>query len=359
MIRLMQAMAGAEYGGAEVFFVRLAKALQARTGPMPIAQHIVTRPHPTRVPELRSAGIPVTELPFKGWFDFNTRRGLRQAIQRFRPHVALTWMSRASNMFPRASPSVPFLHIARLGGYYDLKYYQQCEALIANTRDIADWILRQGWQPSRVHYLPNFVTVEHAPPAQRASLNTPAKAPLIVAMGRLHANKAFDILIRAVAEMPGAYCWILGEGPERANLEALIGECGVADRVRLPGWRVDAAAYYRAADVFVCASRHEPLGNVVLEAWAHEKPVLAAASVGPSALITHEQTGLLVPVDDAPAMAAGLTRLIDQPTFAKRIATAGRRVYKSTYTPEIVVEQYADLLQSLLAGRGVTFDEAS
>ena len=267
-----------------------------------------------------------------------------------------SWMSRATHMCPRASPSVPFLHIARLGGYYDLKYYQQCEALIANTRDIADWILRQGWEPSRVHYLPNFVTVEAGPPASRVTMNTPAKAPLVVAMGRLHPNKAFDVLIRAVAAMPGVYCWILGEGPERPRLEALAAECGATERIRMPGWRNDAAAYGRAADVLVCPSRHEPLGNVVLEAWAYQKPVLAAASVGPGALIAHERNGLLVPVDDPAAMAAGLTRLIEQQSFARRLAEAGHRLYQSTYTLEVVVAQYAGLLQTLLAARGVAID---
>lgn len=359
MIRLMQAIAGAEHGGAEVFFVRLAKALHAHGVAAPIAQHIATRPHPTRVPELRAAGLPVTELPFKGWLDFNTRRGLRQTIGRFKPHVVLTWMSRATHMCPRPAPSVPFLHVARLGGYYDLKYYQHCEALIANTRDIADWILRQGWQPSRVHYLPNFVTVENVPPAPRASLDTPERVPLLVAMGRLHVNKAFDTLIRAVADMPGVYCWILGEGPERHRLEALAAECGVAGRIRMPGWRSDAAAYHKAADVFVCPSRHEPLGNVVLEAWAHQKPVLAAASVGPSALIAHERTGLLTPVDDASAMAAGLTRLIEQPTFARRLAAAGHQAWRKEFTAEVVVGRYIDLLQTLLAARGVTLEGAA
>ncbi|MEZ5666416.1 MAG: glycosyltransferase [Alphaproteobacteria bacterium] len=353
MIRLFQAIAGAEHGGAEAFFVRLAKALQDAPGPVSVTQHIASRPHAARVAALRAAGIPVTELPFSGWLDFTTRRGLRAEISRFMPHIVLTWMSRASHMCPRASPSSPFLHIARLGGYYDLKYYQHCEALIANTRDIADWILRQGWQPARVHYLPNFVTVEPGAPVARASLDTPAKAPLVLAMGRLHANKAFDILIRAVATMPGVYCWILGEGPERARLEALAAECGAADRVRLPGWRDDVAGYYRAADVFVCPSRHEPLGNVVLEAWAHEKPVLAAASVGPSALLEDEETGLLVPVDDAEAMAVGLTRLIEQPALARRLAAGGHRVYRAAYTPDVVVAQYVELFRRLLDARGI------
>jgi glycosyltransferase involved in cell wall biosynthesis len=153
--------------------------------------------------------------------------------------------------------------------------------------------------------------------------------------------------------MPGVHCWILGEGPERQRLEALAAECRATDRIRLPGWRNDAAAYYRAADVFVCPSRHEPLGNVVLEAWAYQKPVLAAASVGPAALITHEQNGLLVPVDDPAAMAAGLTRLIDERGFARRLAVAGHRLYQSTYTLEVVVAQYAGLLETLLAARGV------
>lgn len=359
MIRLMQAIAGAEHGGAEAFFLRLALALQARTDRLGITQHIVTRPYPARTTALRDAGIPLTELRFGGRFDFSTRRGFKAAIARYRPQVVLTWMSRASRMCPRTSPSAPFVHVARLGGYYDQKYFQDCDALIANTRDIADWLMRQGISPNRVHYLPNFVAAEPGVAIDRAALDTPADVPLVLAMGRLHTNKAFDVLIRALAAVPRAHCWILGEGPEREALEAQARDCGVADRVRLPGWNDDVGPYYRAADIYACPSRHEPLGNVVLEAWAYAKPVLAAASVGPSGLIDHEQTGLLVPVDDVAAFAAGLTSLIETPELARGIAENGHSAYEAAFTPDTVVGQYADMLHGLLAARGIGFEGAA
>ena len=89
-------------------------------------------------------------------------------------------------------------------------------------------------------------------------------------------------------------------------LEKAAGALGVADRVRFLGWRADPSALYRAADVCVFPSRYEPLGNVVIQAWAHGLPVVAAASQGPAALIEDGADGLLVPIDDADALAAAV-----------------------------------------------------
>jgi glycosyltransferase involved in cell wall biosynthesis len=159
----------------------------------------------------------------------------------------------------------------------------------------------------------------------RASLETPDGVPLLLAMGRLHDAKAHDISLAALAELPDAFLWIAGAGPAEAKLKAMAEALGVERRVRFLGWRTDASALYRAADVCVFPSRHEPLGNVVIQAWAHGLPVVAAASQGPRALIEEGKDGLLVPIDDAPALAAGVRTLLADAGLRKRLADRGRK----------------------------------
>ncbi len=335
-MRLLQAMAGARHGGAEAFFVRLAIALH-RAGQ---EQRVLIRADTERAAALRRGGIEPLQLPFGGWLDIATRLGLRRAVAQYRPQVVLTWMNRATRLCPRGD----FVHVARLGGYYDLKYYRRCDHLIANTRDIAAYIVRQGWPEDRVRYLPNFVAMAPAAPVARASLATPEEAPLALALGRLHPNKGFDTLLAALTRLPEVHLWLAGEGDQRDMLERQAQSLGVAARVRFLGWRQDTAALLAAADLLVCPSRHEPLGNVVIEAWAAGRPVVATASEGPRALIRQDETGLLVPVDDADALAAALGRLAGDPALRARLAQAGRAACEAEYSEPRVVGLYRDFL---------------
>ena len=117
--------------------------------------------------------------------------------------------------------------------------------------------------------------------------------------------------------MPGAYLWLAGEGPEREALEKLAAKLGLADRVRLLGWQDDPSPFFAAADVYVVPSRHEPLGSVLLEGWMYRVPMVAAASQGPRWLLRDGENGLLVPIDEASAMAEAIQRLIDQPSLSR------------------------------------------
>src|SRR5690606_26510565 len=138
---------------------------------------------------LRAGGVEPLELPFGGPLDLFSRRAVRREIARVGPDIVLTWMNRATAFCPHPRGR-RFLHLARLGGYYDLRYYRRCDHLIANTADIAAYIRRSGWPAERVHVLPNFVASDTAPPLPRDTIATPADAPLLLALGRLHVNKA-------------------------------------------------------------------------------------------------------------------------------------------------------------------------
>jgi len=336
MTRLLQAMAGQAHGGAEGFFERLAPAL-AQQGE---TQRLVIRRDAARAARLRASGLDVIEAPFGGLFDLRTRRRLQRAIAEFAPDVVLSWMNRAS----ACCPAGDFVHVGRLGGYYDVKYYRGCDHLVANTRDIVAYIVKQGWPADRVHYLPNFAAHETVEAVPRASLATPADAPLALALGRLHRSKGFDVLIEAVARVERLHLWLAGEGGERGALERRVQALGLGGRVRFLGWREDAAALMAAADVLVSSSRHEPLGNVVIEAWAAGVPVVATASEGPRVLIRDGETGLIVPIEDADALARALARLIADPALGSALAAGGRAAWQAEFGAARVTALYRDLL---------------
>lgn len=338
--RVLHTMAGAPRGGAELYFTRLCPALQ-RTG---LSQLVATRPEPERVKRLEEGGVAVVRAPFGGIFDFSTKRILAHAIDSFRPNIVLSYMTRATRSVPRGS----FVHIARLGGYYDLRPYRRCDHLIGNTPDLVEYFLRHGWPRERTHYIPNFVDARVCPPADRARLATPDDAPLVFALGRLHPNKAFDTLLEAMARLPDAFLWLAGEGPERAGLEAAARRLGIAERVRFLGWQDDPAPYFSSADVIAVPSRHEPLGNVVLEAWAYGVPVVATASQGPRFLIDDGRDGLIVPVEDVGAMAGTLGRTLADKPLRARLAAEGRAKLAAHFSEAAVVAQYLSLFERVL-----------
>lgn len=332
-MKLYQAMAGARIGGAEAFFERLAPALQQTA----LTQQVAIRRHPRRGRLLREAGIDTSEFRFGGALDVLTPMRLSRAVRRFAPDLLLTWMNRATALAPRG----PWVHAARLGGYYNLKYYRHCDHLIGNTEHIVAYLRDQGVPSAQTHYLPNFVSDRRAPPESRAAHDTPEGVPLALGLGRLHRNKGFDVLLEAVARCPGQWLWLAGSGPEEAALRAQARHLGIADRVRFLGWRDDPAPLYAACDHFVCSSRIEPLGNIVIEAWAQQRPVLAARASGPEALIQDGADGLLVPLEDADALAGALTAIRD-PNLAGALATAGHEAYRARFTRDIVVQRYLD-----------------
>ena len=108
-------------------------------------------------------------------------------------------------------------------------------------------------------------------------------------------------------------------------------------------------ALLACCDVFVCPSRHEPLGNVLLEAWAHKRPVVAADSVGPNNLIEHLETGVLVPVDNAAMLAEALRMVVDDNDLCEHITRCGYEMYLEHFTQTVVVAKYLEFFDGILS----------
>ena len=340
-MKLLQVMAVARYGGAEEFFVRLALAFERAN----VDQRVAVRGHPFRNKQLSSGGVRTDTFAFRRWLDVRTNFGLRNIIRDWRPDIVLTWMSRASRACPKPKLGRDFVHVGRLGGYYKLKYFRGCDHLIGNTPGMVDYVCGLGWPAECAHYLPNFVSERRAPPLDRKSLNTPGDAPLLLGLGRLHENKAFDVLLDSMALLPDHWLWLAGTGPQEAALRSQAVRLGIEKRVRFLGWRDDVAPLFSAANILVCPSRSEPLGNVVLEAWAQHVPVIAAASEGLQQLIDHEVNGLLVPTGDAPALAKSIMGITG--SRAEALAASGWASYRESYNEGTVVSRYLDFFNTV------------
>jgi glycosyltransferase involved in cell wall biosynthesis len=326
-------MAGAVSGGAELFYERLCVASAVR-GETILP---VIRRNPARAERLRAVGCQPVELRFGGPMDFVTRWQVGRHLRRFAPQVVVAWMSRAA----WHTPSGEWALVGRLGGFYDLSYYRRCDHLIGNTQGLVAWIRQQGWPADKVRYLPNFVMdLQGAVPLERESLGVPASVPLLLALGRLHRNKAFDVLICALRHLPEVHLVIAGEGPERVALQRLALSEGVAERVHMPGWASDVSRLLATCDVLVCPSRHEPLGNVVIEGWSARRPVVATRAAGPSELISSGVDGVLVEVEAPEALATALAEVIARPDWGAALALAGRRRFEAEFAEGPVLVQW-------------------
>ncbi len=153
------------------------------------------------------------------------------------------------------------------------------------------------------------------------------------------------------ADIPDTTLLIAGNGQLQQELEDLAKQCQVRDRVKFLGLRKDIQELFDLADICVFPSRFEPLGNVVLEAWATHTPIVAAASQGPSWLITHEKDGLLFEVDSATGCAQAVNRLLNNPEFASELAKNGHDVFRERFSKDIIVDQYKALFTTLVNAR--------
>ena len=179
MTKVLQVMAGGDIGGAEEFFMRLVPALtNAGT-----KQRVILRRHEQRQELLNNLAIPITTCRFGGMFDFRTRIRIRSELASFQPDLVMAWMNRAAQFSPKGDHVLA----ARIGGYYNLKYYRHCDHLIGNTLAIRDYLTKHGWPEKRAWYIPNFADNNRAKPIERDSQNTPKKVPNIPKVARLAA----------------------------------------------------------------------------------------------------------------------------------------------------------------------------
>ncbi|HET7572833.1 MAG TPA: glycosyltransferase family 4 protein [Gaiellaceae bacterium] len=173
----------------------------------------------------------------------------------------------------------------------------------------------------------------------------PEGARVLLAVSRLTPQKGVDVAVRALASLPGdTVLVVLGEGPERGDLEALARELGVARRLFLPGRVPDVAAWLGRAEVFVHPARWEGFGLAVLEAMLAGLPVVASEVSSLPELVVDGETGVLVRPDDPSALALGVARALGE---RDRLGAAGRERARAEFSVARMADRTAELYRSL------------
>ena len=222
----------------------------------------------------------------------------------------------------------------------------RASAIVMQTRE--SLVLLKGNARKRAYVINNPIEAP-APFAIR-------KGPLILAaVGRLTHQKGFDLLIKAFAAVaPSHPDWTLriwGEGELRPVLERQVRDLGLEHRIELPGVSHSPAEWVRDANVFVLSSRYEGFGNALAEAAASGLAVVSFdCPFGPSDIIDHERTGLLVAPGDTNALSAALDRLMGDQPLRNRLGEAARDDM-SRFAPDKIIAQWDALLARTLSDR--------
>lgn len=310
-------------GGAERVLATLANHLVARGHRVtlfvlhepevffPLAADVEVRAFATEVPGVRRWARP-----------FQRVRWLRRELRRLDPQVVVSFIEVANvvTLLAALGLGIPVVVAERIYppehrvrwpfGLLRRLLYRRAARVVVQTAQTAAWA-RRLVPPERVVQMPNPVV----PPSGAAPELVLPERLWLVGVGRLDPQKRFDLLIRAFAALAPRYPeWsllVLGEGPQRPNLEKLVGEHGLAGRAWLPGTVPETGPVLRQCRLFALTSRYEGFPNALCEAMACGLPVVSfECPTGPAEIIRHEVDGLLVADGDARAMEAALDRVM-------------------------------------------------
>jgi glycosyltransferase involved in cell wall biosynthesis len=366
LIRVTFLIPTLDRSGAEKQLVLLAAGLpRDRFAPEVI---VLTRGGPLEE-DLRRAEVPVTVLGKRGKFDPRTLQALKRILRENPPHILHTWLFAANAYGRLAAPKGrDFKTVvsercvdswkARWQLWLDHRLIGRTDTLLANSESVATFYADQGVPRSLISVVPNAVVPPAAPVVSRAeflkSLGFAPETKLVGVIGRLAKQKRVDDLLWGMQVLrqaePTARMVIVGDGPERANLEQHARDVEVAEFVKFLGHRDDAASLVHQLDVFWLGSGFEGMSNSVMEAMAAGTPVIASDIPPNRELITHGVHGYLANVGDGVAFAQYSVKLFGDAELREKLVSAARERMLGEFSVERMVERHAELYEGLIAG---------
>jgi glycosyltransferase involved in cell wall biosynthesis len=350
-----------DVGGAERAFVGLATRLDRRFWEPRV---VCLGPDGPLSEPLHRASIPTTCLGLTTRDPVMALASLTGALISFRPKLVQSFLFHANVLARLAAPLVgrPWviggLRVAerRSNAHLRIDRWTMPLALgsVCVSEGVRSFSVREGrLDPGRLVVIPNGIDVgpiDAANRVDRASLDVPGSATLALYVGRLDAQKGLMTLLdaaeRLVATVPDWHLLLVGEGPERPAIEARL--AGFQGRVRLLGRRGDVPGLMKAANLLVLPSLWEGMPNVVLEAMAARRAVVATAVEGTEDLVRPGETGWLVPPGDAVALAEALADAASDPERLARYGLAGRERVEREFGIDRVAPAYERLWARVL-----------
>ena len=348
-----------QVGGAEVLVSSLAR-LQRAAGHS-VVVHCLDAAGPLADP-LQSAGVPVLlhHAPRRSFVFARLLRAIRSA----RPDVVHCHNIAATVMAAPAArfSGVPCLISTRHGSAtrnprFERKFWlaaRLCHRVVAVSRAAAASLGVAAWsRPDKITVILNGAESPDCAPSPRDPANL-ARPFTLLSVGRLHRAKDFPTLLRAIAlatsTLPSLRLWILGDGPERPRLEALIAELRIESHVRLLGARRDVGRWLEQADLFVLSSVSEGLPLALLEALAAGLPAVVTEVGGMPEVVQCCGSGVIVPPSQPEALARAILELARSPDRLRSLAARARQCYLRHFTLRRMAGDYSALYLHILSG---------
>lgn len=292
---------------------------------------------------------------------------IRRVLKELAPDLVSTHSSKAGVLGRLAARSVgvPVLHTAHgwaftrqvsagLQGLYRLfeRLAARCGDHVVTVSEFDRRVALEGGiaSPDRITTVHNGVTDVPGVAAADPSV----EPPRLVMVARLEKQKDHETLLRALAalrERPWSLD-LVGDGPTRPGIEALVDELGLAGRVRLLGTRLDVEELLARSQVFLLISRWEGFPRSILEAMRAGLPVVATGVAGVPEAVLDDHTGFVVGRGDREAIADRVARLLDAPELRAEMGRKARLRYEERFTSRHLVEGTLAVYQRLLASSG-------
>ena len=393
-------------GGAERALSQLVLGLD-RQAWLPRVYCLGPRGHFTDV--LEAAGVTVECFGGRGLLSFpRVLVRLSRALRRFRPAVLQTFLFHA-NLVGRIAgrlAGVPIIvsgirvadRRSRWYGRLDRWTNRLVNHNVCVSQGVADFAIREmGLPPNKQSVIPNGVNFELfanafptdlsslgirpvtggltpprseennsslgirtftgglTPPRAEDALAPPGSAEIVITVGRLEEQKGIVHLLHAASavlcERPECQFLIVGDGHDRASLEALAASLGIARSVWFLGSRSDVPRLLKAASVFVLASLWEGMPNALLEAMAAGLPVIATAVEGSREVIQSGENGLLVSAANPVELSQAILKLLSEPDVSARLARSAQLIVANKFAESGVVATYDSLYRRLMSNR--------
>ncbi|MCL4872096.1 MAG: glycosyltransferase [Anaerolineae bacterium] len=239
----------------------------------------------------------------------------------------------------------------RLMVWWQRLLYPYADGLTAVSEGVKqDMVEKLHLPPARIQVIYNPIVDDSLATLAQEPIDHPwfhEDVPIVLGVGRLVVQKNFALLIRAFAQVRAqrpARLVILGAGPLHQELLVLAQELNVADDLWLPGFDKNPFKYMARADIFVLSSLHEGLPGALIQAMACGTAVISTdCPAGPNEIITPEQDGILIPVNDVAALVEQINRLLDNPELRQWLARQGQQS-SQRFAVNPVIAQYTQVL---------------